>query len=106
MRHGSMHEDVALCLLATDLQENSAKNSCKQVLHCLLVTDLQENSGKEQLQASATEERTALLVAESPFKKKQENRWCYCKPLIVTTRACVRHGSMHDDVVLAFLLAC
>lgn len=61
---------------------------------------------KEQLQTSATEERTALLVAESPFKKKQENRWCYCKPFIVTTRAYVRHGSMHDDVVLAFLLAC
>jgi hypothetical protein len=27
-----MHEDVALCLLATDLQENSGKNSCKQAL--------------------------------------------------------------------------
>jgi hypothetical protein len=36
MRYGSMHEDVALCLLATDLQENSGKKAAnKCYIACL-----------------------------------------------------------------------
>jgi hypothetical protein len=67
-----MHEDVALCLLATDLQENSAKNSCKQVLHCLLVTDLQENSGKNSCKQALQRKEQLCWLLSRPSRKSRK----------------------------------
>jgi hypothetical protein len=64
-----MHEDVALCLLATDLQENSGKNSCKQVLHCLLVTDLQENSGENSCKQALERKQQFCCLLSRPSRK-------------------------------------